>query len=115
MPIKTLCSDGTKISDAQIKANLSKAYKEKYFYNQSPLCEACGKARAQGSAHSIPKARLKVLGLSDKIYDPMFFWASCTSCNLKAENPQECKNLNNYLSILELCSQYDWERYQKML
>ncbi len=114
--IKTLCSDGTKISEATIKSRLSKAYRDKYEGNPHPYCAGCG-GKAQGSAHIIPKSQLKLLGLSDKIYHPDFFFAACYKCNQVCENISsgDIKKLMNYQTILELIRTYDVERYKKML
>lgn len=115
MPIMYRCSDGTKISEATIKKRLSDAYRDKYWQGH-PFCEGCGLTKAQGSAHLIPKARLKHLGLSDKIYHPDFFVPACHCCNLILENitSEEIKTLMCYEKLLKLTKKYDPERYSKM-
>lgn len=112
MPNFFNCSDGVKITEATIKTRLSKSYREKY--NGNECCEGCGE-RAQGSAHIIPKSRLKILGLSDKIYHPDFYFASCYKCNTICENVStiEFTRLMNYPTIVEVIKKYDYERYTK--
>jgi hypothetical protein len=104
-------------TDATVKANLSKAYKEKYLFEPTGSCEGCGVNPGMGSAHIIAKSRLKWLGLTSLIWHPDLFFRGCYSCNQIAENPSsdEIKELLNFDRILEVTKKYDAERYQLMI
>jgi len=114
MPNKYTCSDGSKVTEATIKRNLSIAYRQHYFWEPKGSCEGCGINPGQGSAHIVPKARLKQLGLTDYIWKPISFFRSCHSCNTKAENINSAKELLNYDRILQVTKELDYERYLKM-
>lgn len=109
---KYLCSDGTRVSEATIKRNLSKSYRE---HDDGTIrCRGCG-GRAEGHSHPIPKARLKVLGLTERIWDPNFYIKTCHRCNLLLDNirSQDFRDMNCYLECLELFKKFDRERYDK--
>lgn len=116
MPNYFRTSTGERITDATIKKRLSQAYREKYGDSGHPPCEGCGHP-AQGSAHIIPKARLKTLGLSDLIYAPFMFFSACYSCNSKIENPkgEGWKDLCNLQECLSVIEKYDKELYSKFV
>lgn len=114
--IKYYCSDGSRVSEATIKKKLSEAYRKKY-WNGHPVCESCGLKQAQGSAHLLPKARLKSLHLTEKIWDEEFFVPACHECNLLLEAiySDEIKNSMCYSKLLKLTEKYDPERYKKLI
>lgn len=117
MPIKTYCRITNKYySDAQVKANLSKAYKEHYTFEPKGSCDGCGVNLAQGTAHIIPKSQLKILGLTSLIWNPEVWFKACHRCNIIAENPKSTaiKELLNYDRILEVTKKYDYQRYLKL-
>lgn len=113
MPNYYYCSDGSKVSEATIKKNLSKAYREKYG-SQFAICEGCG-GQAQGSAHIIPKARCKSLKMTQLIWNPLNFFPACHVCNRAIENPkgEGWKQLRNKDECLNVIKQYDPELYEK--
>lgn len=118
MPNQYKCTiTGKSYSEATIKANLSKAYKEHYLFEPTGSCEGCGVADGVCSAHIIAKARLKVLKLTSLIWNPKLFFRSCYKCNQICENPSsdEIKNLLNYDRILEVTREFDPETYNKLL
>lgn len=108
------CSDGTRVSEATIQQRLSKAYRSKY-WDGRPACEGCGNI-AMGSAHILPKARLKVLHLTEMIWNPEMFFPACHSCNLACEAiySDEFKKLLCYDKCLTIIKNYDPERYSKI-
>lgn len=108
-------SDGRTYSEAQIKANLSKAYKEYYLFEPLGSCEGCGEP-ATCTAHIVPKARLKQLHKTEYIWNPIDWFRACYRCNQIAENPQsdEIKSLYCYDKILEVTKKLDPERFNKM-
>lgn len=114
--IKYKCSDGSTVSEVTIKANLSRAYREYYLFQPKGSCEGCGKP-ATCTAHIVPKARLKVLHLTEKIWEPELWFRSCYRCNMVAENPSsdDIKKLMNFKRILRVTEKYDPERYQLMI
>src|SRR5689334_1565111 len=104
MANKYICTlTGKSYTEAAIKANLSKAYKEYYFFEPAGPCLGCGKP-AQGTGHIVPKARLKQLRLTSLIWNPELWFRSCHSCNSIAENPKSdaIKKLLNFETILEV-------------
>ena len=107
------CSDGTRVSEITIKKNLSASYKKTYWDGQ-PCCQGCGEP-SQGSAHIIPKARLKVLHLTEMIWNPIMYFSACHKCNVAIENPggQDWKHLDNISELLDVIEKYDPERYTK--
>lgn len=103
-------------SDATIKSNLSKAYKEHYLFERSGNCEGCQTELGVCTAHIIPKARLKTIGLTSLIWNPVVWFRACYHCNGVAENVSSdaIKDLKNYDRIVEVYKQYDYERYLKL-
>lgn len=116
MPNKYTCSNGEKVTEATIKARLSKCYREMYADNPSPVCDGCGKVIAQGSAHIIPKAILKTLHLTDLIWNPIVIFPACHCCNTICENVSstEITKLLNYDIIKEVLIKYCPERASKL-
>lgn len=111
MAIRNYCSITDKYyTEATIKANLSRAYKEHYLFEPSGACEGCGEP-ATCSAHIIAKARLKVLKLTSLIWSPKLFFRSCYRCNMVCENvsSEEITTLFNYDRIKEVLYEYDPE------
>jgi len=116
MPNLYKCSDGSKVSEAAIQRKLSEAYREFYLFCPIGKCEGCA-GTAQCTAHIIPKARLKQLGMTELIWNHVVWFRSCFRCNMVAENPEsdEIKTLLNYQEILEVTKRFDPERYSKMI
>ena len=102
-------------TEATIKANLGKAYKDHYLFEPSGSCEGCGDT-AVCTAHIIPKARLKCLKLVSLIWNPEIWFRSCYLCNQVAENPDSVAitELLNYERIKEITFKYDPERAVKL-
>jgi len=114
---KSYCSITDKYySEATIKANLSKSYRETYQDEPEGICEGCLRERGNCSAHIIPKSRLKVLGLTSLIWNPTMFFRSCFRCNSVCENVSsiEITKLKNYYRIKSVIEQYDPERFAKL-
>lgn len=108
-------STGERISEAVINKRLSEAYRRKYEGETHPMCAGCGIKPAQGSAHIIPKTRLKYdLRSADLIYNPELFFAGCHDCNKAIENPkgQNWKKLCNLQECLYVIAKYDPQLYQ---
>ena len=119
--ITYLCSDGSRVTQAQIDRNRSKSYSLVY-PNQIQQCKGCG-AQAQGSAHIIPQARCKQIHKTELIWklgkfgEPINFFPACHECNAAIENPkgQEWKYLNNIAHCLKVIYEYDRELYNKFV
>lgn len=109
-------SDGKRYTEATIKANLSKAYKEYYLFEPLGSCEGCGNP-ATCTAHILPKSVCKTLHKVELIFDPNNWFRSCYRCNSIAENVsgEEIKTLMNFPRIKEVLRVYDPERYLKLL
>lgn len=82
-----LCSDGTKVTQAEINERRSAAYKAKYSVERY-WCEGCKKWLTSTHAHIIPQARCKSLGKTELIWDRCNFFRACNACNLALENPK---------------------------
>lgn len=115
MPNYYKTSSGEKVSEATISRRLSMTYKK--MYTHVPMCWACGKYRAEGSAHLIPKMRCKHLGKTELIWDSKNIVPACHRCNslLESYKSEEVKKLHCYERMLEFTRLHDPERYQKML
>lgn len=115
MPNYYKCSDGSKISEAGIKAKLSAAYREFYLFEPLGSCEGCGEP-AQGTAHIVPKARLKQIGKTEFIWNPIDFMRACHRCNSVVENvsSDDILKMKNYDKIKKVLTEYDPERASKL-
>lgn len=115
MPNYYKTSNGGKVSQATINRRRSEAYKS--FYHYTPVCEGCGKVRAQGSAHLIPQMRCKHLNKTELIWDLTNIVPTCHKCNsvLESYKSEEVKKLLCYNVLLEFTATHDPERYQKMI
>lgn len=102
-------------TQSQIDTRLSKAYKEHYLFEPSGCCEGCGES-ATCTAHIIPKAVCKTLGLTSLIWTPKNWFRSCYKCNSIAENVSSTAILGllNYNTIKEVIREYDPERFTKL-
>lgn len=109
------CSDGSKVSQATIDKRRSAAYRELYEGEPHPSCAGCGRP-AQASAHILPQARAKQLGLTELCWSAENIFPSCNSCNAKAENisSPEILTLFNYETIKTILEKYDPERAAKL-
>lgn len=85
MAILSYCSNGDRISEAQIKSRYSRALKAKHAGKTVFICAACG-ARAEHNDHTIARARLKHIHKSELIYDPDCFEDSCSKCHREWED-----------------------------
>lgn len=107
------CSDGSKVSEATIQKKLSESYRETYTFNPKPYCMGCGK-QAAGSAHIIPRARLKEIGRTELIWNPIMYFPACHSCNSKIEGYKgDFKSLKNWENCLKIMKIYDSETYNQ--
>lgn len=111
-----LCSDGSRVTQAQIERYKTEAYKTKY-PSQTMMCHGCGLNHAHGSAHIIPQARCKQLGLTDLIWNTINFFPGCIICNSVLENPKGSawKKLLNIEYCLAVIKQFDEVLYQKFI
>lgn len=109
------CSDGTKVSQSTINSRRSAAYRDLYEGEPHPSCRGCGRP-AEGTAHILPQARAKQLGLSELCWKSENMFPSCHSCNAKAENisSTEIAELLNYDTIRSVIIRYDPERASKL-
>lgn len=84
--IKTLCSNGTRISHATAMARYTDALREKHEGMPAAICECgCG-TRAVHNDHTIAKARCKQIHKTELIYDPDNFESSCERAHKQWEN-----------------------------
>ena len=112
------CSDGTKVTEAQIRRKLYEYYFQEWndgweFYIR---CKGCEDEWAQGHAHIIPKARCKNLRKTELIWDRENWFFACHKCNAIAENvsSEAITKLKNFERIKRFLSLHDVERYSKL-
>ncbi len=108
------CSNGTTVTEDQIKVLLSKSYREQG--NVTERCAGCGK-QAINHAHIIPKARCKVLGKTELIWNSKIYFPACEKCHVVSETVSngEWAKLNNADHILSVVCEHDHERYVIMI
>jgi hypothetical protein len=111
----SLCSNGERVTNVEIKKRLTAAYRLFDANNPSNYCQGCGAPR-NGHAHILPKAVCKHLGKTELIWDiNNLFWA-CSDCNTIAENPasEAITRLLNYQQIKEYLQEHDPSRATKL-
>lgn len=82
----SFCSDGTRISEAGIRARYSDALREKHAGNPRAMCGCgCG-GPAVHNDHTIAKARCKVIHKTELIWDPENFESSCEKAHREWED-----------------------------
>src|SRR5688572_25363788 len=103
------CSDGSKVTEAQIHRFLTEAYakfKSEWSFPMRIICWGCGQ-KADGHAHIIAKARCRVIHKTELIWNQNNFFPACHACNMALENPkgQEWKKLKNIDKCLKFIEQ----------
>lgn len=108
-----LCSDGTRVTQAEINEYRHEAYKK--IYVEGMKCQGCG-GRYLCFAHVIPQARCKQLGKTELIWKFGNFFPSCFACNSAIESPKSkyWKSLKNIEKCLSFIKQHDPELYAKL-
>ncbi len=114
------CSDGTFVTQVEIKKKLSETY-FKIDQERQPVCQGCGQFRALSHSHIISQARCKQLHKTELIWHPEniqfhCFNDSCT-CHEKWEGGQPLvivKMLDFERNMLWL-EQHDPETYNKLI
>jgi hypothetical protein len=87
----SICSDGTKVSQATIDRKYAEARRNKYADMMgTPCCEACGESSVDND-HTIAQARCKVIHKTELIWDPKNFPRSCRKCHHEWENVKGLK------------------------
>jgi 5-methylcytosine-specific restriction endonuclease McrA len=116
------CSDGTRVTQAQINKLLSKSHVEIFTSHlfggiQLPReCAGCG-TRCESVAHIIAKSRCKTLNKTELIWSLDNQFPACFSCNAAIENPKghAWKFLKNAQKCLDFIQIHDTELYQKFM
>lgn len=108
------CSDGERVTQAQINYRLDKAYDEAEY--DCFYCYGCGCYPADGHAHIVPKARCKQLNKTELIWLKVNFFPACNKCNSICENVSSpaIMQLNNYQIIKHVLELFDFERFTKL-
>lgn len=106
-----LCSDGTRVTQAEINENLRRNYSVN---GKNVVCEGCRKA-VTSHAHIISQARCKQIGKTDLIWHRMNWFYGCNECNSAIENPkgEAWKDLLNIRKCLSFIKEHDAELYAK--
>jgi len=107
------CSNGTRVSEATIKARYSESLREKYEGHSSYPCEGCG-AQSVHNDHTIAKARCKVIHKTELIWHPGNYVRSCEKCHHQWEGFKsgDWVNHQNVESRLLFLKEHDPEGYQ---
>lgn len=110
-----LCSDGTRVTQAEINQRRSEAYQKAYSGVTESTCHGCWKRKSHGHAHIIAQARCKQLGKTELIWDPSNFFPACLQCNSAIESPngKNWKGLLNINQCLEFIKLHDPELFTK--
>lgn len=74
------CSNGTRVSEATIKARYGASLRDKYEGYSSLPCGGCG-AQSVHNDHTIAKARCKVIHKTELIWNKKCFVRSCEKCH----------------------------------
>ena len=103
------CSDGEKITQAQIKTRLSQAYAQG---PRNAVCECCGQAQAVDHDHTIAQRTCKELGKSELIYDPANWVHSCRKCHNEWEqhNAHHHLNYSQRMAYMQMHAPEIWNR-----
>lgn len=109
------CSDGSRVSESQIKQKYSVAIRLKHQGQSFFTCQACLKEQAVDNSHIIAKARLKQLHLTDLIWHPMAFFDCCRRCHGLWEDYKsgDWVHFHNVEQCLRFLKEHDPEGYQK--
>ena len=109
------CSDGSKVSQAYIDAQLTKVYSQGL---KSSVCEGCEATHAEGHSHIVKQKTLKQLGLTELIWSPEMFTYECHGCNSAWDSAlPEIEDQKNIVKKMVILYQYDkaafWKRFDK--
>lgn len=109
-----LCSDGTRVTQAQINERRTAAYEKYDRLYDIRECEGCG-CKPNGHAHIVPQAMCKTLGWTELIWSMQNFFKSCNHCNSAIENPKgkDWKHLKNLAHCLFIIKTYAPEHFAK--
>lgn len=113
--ITFLCSNGERVTQAEIDKRRSEAYRIKYQDNHCPIDEGFREQRAQCTAHIISQQRCKQIHKTELIWDIENMFAATHESNRAIENPkgQEWKKLKNLQYCLNYIEKHDPELFQK--
>lgn len=104
------CSNGQKVTQAQIDRNYSKMLKEKHIGEFYFICSGCG-GQAHDNSHIISRQRCKEIGKTELIWDERNVVNACRECHHKWENFKsgEWRELKNYVPMLRYLQRNDPE------
>lgn len=112
-----LCSDGTRVTQAEINERRAEAYDKAYpgWREKPKTCHGCWKRKQQGFAHIIAQARCKQLGKTELIWYPGNFFPADIQCNSAIESPngKNWKVLLNIEPCLAFIKEHDQELFTK--
>lgn len=105
-----LCSDGTRVTQAEINEKLKETYAE----IDDCFCQGCGEV-GNSHAHIIAQARCKHIGKTELIWDRNNIFWSDFKCNAAIENPkgEAWKTLRNIDKCIQFIYEHDKELYFK--
>lgn len=114
MPNLYYCSDGTRLSEGQIKTRYTQALREKHGGQTVFICECGCNGRAINNDHTIAKARCKVIHKTELIFDPNNFVSSCDKAHKEWEAFKEGEWIShaNMEQRLAYLKEHDPEGYK---
>lgn len=114
-----LCSDGTRVTQAEINERRAQAYAEYDAIQDPAVCEGCGKSDSIDTAHAhiIAQARCKAIGKTQLIWTIGNFFHGCSTCNdaIYTPNNPAWKKLENLDDCMNFIQQHDKTLFQKFL
>ena len=110
------CSDGTRVKQVVIDRHLSQLRKLIFSQEVYVWCAGCKMTYTHSIAHIIAKARCKVIGKTELIWDINNVFPGCFKCNQQAENISSpaIMQLKNYAHIKAFMLANDFERASKL-
>ena len=108
-------SDGSKVSQAYIDAQLTKVYSRGL---KSSICQGCEATHAEGHSHIVKQKTLKQMGLTELIWSPEMFTYECHGCNSAWDSAlPEIEDQKNIVYKMVILYNYDkaafWKRFDK--
>lgn len=117
MAIRSYCSDGSRVTEATIKANYSASLREKHAGQGSFTCGCGCNGQAVHNDHTIAKARCKVIHKTELIWHPGNYESSCEKSHKEWENFKSGKWIEhaNVEKRLAFLKEHDPEGYTKRI
>ena len=108
---KFRCSDGEMVSQQQINARLTQAYK---MARPLGICECCGLNPATEHDHTLSKQKCKENGMTELIHDESNWSNSCRGCHIEwGHLSKAMEEHKNFVPRMLFLKQVDREEFEK--